>query len=227
MPLEYEAGDKAATDAAFAKAAHVTRLKMESTRVVPSPMEPRACLVAYEPKDESYTVHVCVQGVNMMKRQLGVYTNVPEDKLNVIARDVGGGFGQRSTGYPEYCALMIAAKALGKPVKWVSTRTEGFLSDTHGRGNIVEGELALDKDGRFLAMRLNWIADMGAYLTPAGPVSHIRNPTTCLTGVYQIPAAYGYWRLAVTNTAPIAAYRGAGRPDIASVVSGGTGAGDA
>jgi len=218
MPLEYEAGDKAATDAAFAKAAHVTRLKMESTRVVPNPMEPRACLVAYEPRDASYTVHVCVQGVNMMKRQLGAYTKVPEDKLHVVARDVGGGFGQRSTGYPEYCALMIASKALGKPVKWVSTRTEGFLSDTHGRGNIIEGELALDKDGRFLAIRLNWVADMGAYLTPAGPVSHIRNPTTCLTGVYQIPVAYGYWRLAVTNTAPIAAYRGAGRPDIAYVI---------
>jgi carbon-monoxide dehydrogenase large subunit len=218
MPLEYEAGDKSATDAAFARAAHVTRLKMESTRVVPSPMEPRACLVAYEPKGESYTVHVCVQGVNMMKRQLAAYTKVPEHKLDIVARDVGGGFGQRSTGYPEYCALMIASKAIGKPVKWVSTRTEGFLSDTHGRGNIVEGELALDKDGRILALRLNWVADMGAYLTPAGPVSHIRNPTTCLTGVYQIPAAYGYWRLAVTNTAPIAAYRGAGRPDIAYVI---------
>jgi len=218
MPLEYEAGDKAATDAAFARAAHVTRLKMESTRVVPSPMEPRACLVAYEPQGKSYTVHVCVQGVNMMKRQLAAYTKVPEDKLDIVARDVGGGFGQRSTGYPEYCALMIASKAIGKPVKWVSTRTEGFLSDTHGRGNIVEGELALDKDGRILALRLNWVADMGAYLTPAGPVSHIRNPTTCLTGVYQIPAAYGYWRLAVTNTAPIAAYRGAGRPDIAYVI---------
>jgi len=218
MPLEYEAGDKAATDAAFARAAHVTRLKMESTRVVPSPMEPRACLVAYEPQGKSYTVHVCVQGVNMMKRQLAAYTKVPEDKLDIVARDVGGGFGQRSTGYPEYCALMIASKAIGKPVKWVSTRTEGFLSDTHGRGNIVEGELALDKDGRILALRLNWVADMGAYLTPAGPVSHIRNPTTCLTGVYQIPAAYGYWRLVVTNTAPIAAYRGAGRPDIAYVI---------
>ena len=217
-PFEYEAGDKAATDAAFAKAAHVTKLKLEVTRVVPSPMEPRACLVAYDPKDESYTIHVCIQGMNMMKRQLSGYTKVPEDKLRVIARDVGGGFGQRSTGYPEYCAVMIAAKATGRPVKWVSSRTEAFLSDTHGRGNIIEGELALDKDGRFLAMRLNWLADMGAYLTPAGPVSHIRNPTTCLTGVYKIPALYGYWRLAFTNTAPIAAYRGAGRPDIAYAI---------
>jgi carbon-monoxide dehydrogenase large subunit len=218
MPFEYEAGDKAATDAAFAKAAHVTRLKMESTRVVPSPMEPRACLVAFEPKDESYTVHVCIQGMNMMKKQLSAYTKVAEEKLRVIARDVGGGFGQRSTAYAEYCALMIASKATGRPVKWVSSRTEGFLSDTHGRGNIITGELALDRDGRFLAMRLDWLADMGAYLSPAGPVSHIRNPSTCLTGVYRIPALYGHWRLAVTNTAPIAAYRGAGRPDIAYAI---------
>jgi carbon-monoxide dehydrogenase large subunit len=217
-PFEYEAGDKAATEAAFAGAAHVTRLKVESTRVVPSPLEPRACLVAFEPKDESYTVHVCIQGMNMMKRQLSAYTRVAEDKLHIVARDVGGGFGQRSTAYPEYCALMIAAKATGRPVKWVSTRTEGFLSDTHGRGNIIEGELALDAEGRFLAMRLNWLADMGAYLSPAGPVSHIRNPTACMTGVYKIPALYGYWRLAMTNTAPIAAYRGAGRPDIAYVI---------
>ena len=217
-PFEYEAGDRAATDAAFAQAAHVTKLRMESTRVVPSPMEPRACLVAFEPRDESYTVHVCIQGMNMMKRQLSAYTKVPEEKLHVVARDVGGGFGQRSTAYAEYCAVMIAAKATGRPVKWVSSRTEGFLSDTHGRGNIIEGELALDKDGAFLGLRLNWLADMGAYLSPAGPVSHIRNPATCLTGVYKIPAAYGYWRLAVTNTAPIAAYRGAGRPDIAYAI---------
>jgi carbon-monoxide dehydrogenase large subunit len=217
-PFEYEAGDKAATDAAFAKAAHVTKLRMESTRVVPSPMEPRACLISYDAAKESYLVHVCIQGMNMMKRQLSAYTKVPEDKLRVLARDIGGGFGQRSTAYPEYCAVMLAAKATGKPVKWVSSRTEAFLSDTHGRGNVIEGELALDKEGRFLGIRFNWLADMGAYLSPAGPVGHIRNPATCLTGVYDIPAAYGYWRLALTNTAWIAAYRGAGRPDIAYAI---------
>ena len=217
-PFEYEAGDKAATEAAFAKAVRIVKLRMESTRVVPSPMEPRACLVAYEPGDKSYTVHVCIQGQNMMKRQLSGYTKVPEDKLHIVALDVGGGFGQRSTAYPEYCALMIAAKATGRPVKWVSSRTEGFLSDTHGRGNIIDGELALDKNGKFLGMRLNWLADMGAYLSPAGPVGHIRNPATMMSGVYRIPALYGYWRLALTNTAPIAAYRGAGRPDIAYAI---------
>lgn len=218
MPFEYEAGDRSAVEAAFSKAAHVTRLKMESTRVVASPMEPRACLVAYDPKDEHYTVHVCCQGVNMMRRQLSTYTNVPEGKLQVIAKDVGGGFGQRSMAYPEYCAIMIAAKDTGRPVKWVSSRTEGFLSDTHGRGNVVYAELALDEAGRFLALRFDWIADMGAYVTPAAPVSHIRNPVTCLTGVYSIPALYGNWRVVTTNTAPIAPYRGAGRPDIAYVI---------
>jgi aerobic carbon-monoxide dehydrogenase large subunit len=218
MPFEYEVGDRAATDAAFAKAAHVTRLKIESTRVVANPMEPRACLVAYEPQRDRYTVHVCCQGVNMMRRQLGVYTKLPEEKLQVLAKDVGGGFGQRSMAYPEYCAVMIAAKATGRPVKWVSSRTEGFLADTHGRGNVVHGELALDAKGRFLALKLDWIADMGAYVTPAAPVSHIRNPTTCMTGVYDIPAVYGNWRVVLTNTAPIAPYRGAGRPDIAYVI---------
>lgn len=218
LPFEYEAGDAAATQAAFDKAAHVTTLKVESTRVIPNPMEPRACLVAYDASDDSYTVHVCLQGMNMMRKQLSAYTKVPEEKLRIVARDVGGGFGQRSTGYPEYCAVMLAAKATGRPVKWVSSRSEGFLSDTHGRANIITGELALDKEGRFLGLRVDWIADMGAYLAPAGPVSHIRNPTTCLTGVYRIPALYGHWRVALTNTAPVAAYRGAGRPDIAYII---------
>jgi aerobic carbon-monoxide dehydrogenase large subunit len=218
LPFEYEAGDAAATAAAFEKAAHVTRLKVESTRVIPNPMEPRACLVAYEASDDSYTVHVCLQGMNMMRKQLSAYTHVPEEKLRVVARDVGGGFGQRSTGYPEYCAVMLASKATGRPVKWVSSRSEGFLSDTHGRGNTITGELALDRDGKFLAIRVDWIADMGAYLAPAGPVSHIRNPVTCLTGVYKIAAMYGHWRVALTNTAPVAAYRGAGRPDIAYII---------
>ncbi|HWI15787.1 MAG TPA: xanthine dehydrogenase family protein molybdopterin-binding subunit [Burkholderiales bacterium] len=218
LPFEYEAGNAAATQAAFASAAHVTKLKVESTRVIPNPMEPRACLVAHDAADDSYTVHVCLQGMNMMRKQLSAYTHVPEEKLRIVARDVGGGFGQRSTGYPEYCAVMLAAKSTGRPVKWVSSRSEGFLSDTHGRANIITGELALDRDGKFLALRVDWIADMGAYLAPAGPVSHIRNPTTCLTGVYRIPALYGHWRVALTNTAPVAAYRGAGRPDIAYII---------
>lgn len=218
LSFEQEAGDAAAVDAAFAKAAHVTKLKLDCTRVAPNPMEPRACVAGYDAASGSYTVHVPVQGINMMRMQLSAYTGVPEDKLNVVARDVGGGFGQRSIGYPEYCAVMMAAKALQRPVKWVSTRSEGFMADSHGRANYITAELALAKDGTFLAMRLDWIADLGAYLHPAGPVSPMRNPVTCLNGVYKTPALFGRWRVALTNTAPVSAYRGAARPEIAYTI---------
>ena len=217
LVFEAEAGDLQSVEAAFAKAAHVTCVKVESTRVAPSPMEPRACLVAYDAASGEYRFNVCMQGVTTLRKMLSSYTHVPEDRLKFEVRDVGGGFGQRTPAYPEYCALMIAAKAAGKPVKWVSSRVEGFLTDNHGRANTISGELALDADHKFLAMRLDWINDMGAYLAP-GAMGHIRNTTTCMTGVYRIPALYATYRVPLTNTTPVAAYRGAGRPDIAYVV---------
>ncbi len=218
LPFDYESGNEEAVKAAFQNAAHVTKLRLEVSRVAPSPLELRACMVQYEPKDESYHVYVCIQGINMMRKQLSFATDVPEDKLVIHAQDVGGSFGQRSAAYPEYCMLMLASKELGKPVKWVSTRSEGFMSDTHGRANTIQGELALDRDGKFLGLRLDWIADMGGYLSATGSASHTRNPSACMTGVYRIPALYGRFRLAFTNTVPVAAYRGAGRPDIAYVI---------
>jgi len=216
--FECEAGDAATVAAAFARAAHVTRLTLDSQRVVPSPMEPRACLIAYDGAADCYHINSCVQGVNMLRLQLAGYTGLAEDKFHIVAQDVGGGFGSRSMGYPEYCTVMLAARATGRPVKWVSTRTEALLSDTHGRGSVVEGELALDADGRILALRLDWIAEVGAYMTPPGAAATIRNPITCFTGAYRIPALYGRWRVCFTNAAPIGNYRGAGRPDIAYVV---------
>ena len=218
MPFECEAGDAAAVAAQFAAASHVTRLRLASTRVVPSPMEPRACLVAFDARSGRYTVHACVQGANMLRMQLAGYTKLPEDKIEIVARDVGGGFGCRSMGYPEYCAAMLAARATGRPVKWISTRSEAFLSDNHGRASVIDGELALDANGKFLALRLDWIADVGAYMTPPGAVATIRNPINCMTGAYRIPALHGRWRVALTNAAPIGNYRGAGRPDIAYAV---------
>ena len=218
LAFDYESGNEEAVKAAFGNAAHVTKLRLEVSRVAPSPLELRACMVQYEPKDGSYHLYVCIQGINMMRKQLSFATDVPEDKIVIHAQDVGGSFGQRSAAYPEYCMLMLASKELGKPVKWVSTRSEGFMSDTHGRANTVTGELALDRDGKFLGMRLDWIADMGGYLSATGSASHTRNPATCMTGVYRIPALYGRFRLAFTNTVPVAAYRGAGRPDIAYVI---------
>jgi carbon-monoxide dehydrogenase large subunit len=217
LAFEVDAGDEKAVDAAFAKAAHITRVKVESTRVAPSPMEPRACLASYDPAKDEYHFNVVMQGATTLRAQLSAYTKVPGEKLIFEACDIGGGFGQRTVAYPEYGALMIAAKGTGKPVKWVSTRVEGFLTDTHGRNNIIDGQLALDKDGRFLAMRLDWVNDMGSYLSP-GAMGHIRNTITCMTGVYQIPALYATYRVPLTNTTPVAAYRGAGRPDIAYAV---------
>jgi carbon-monoxide dehydrogenase large subunit len=217
LSLEVDAGDAAAVEAAFAKAAHVTRLKVEVTRVAPNPMEPRACTATYDSRDDSYTFHACMQGVTTLRKSLSVYTGVPEDRLHFVAQDVGGGFGQRTPAYPEHGALMLAAKETGKPVKWVSTRSEGLATDTHGRANIIDGALAIDAEGRFTGMRLDWINDMGAYLGP-GSAGHIRNTITCMTGVYRIPALYATFRVALTNTTPVSSYRGAGRPDIAYTV---------
>jgi carbon-monoxide dehydrogenase large subunit len=217
LAFEMEAGDRAAVNAAFAQAHHVTRLKVDCTRVSPSPMEPRACLATFDSRDESYTIRVCLQGINTMRAQIAGYTGIAQEKIKVVARDVGGGFGQRSTVYPEYVMSLYAARALQRPVKWVSTRSESFMTDTHGRANIGAGELALDRDGKFLALRYDWITDQGAYISSGGP-GYIRNVMACLTGVYAIPVAYSRFRVALTNTGLVAAFRGAGRPDIAYAI---------
>jgi aerobic carbon-monoxide dehydrogenase large subunit len=218
LAFDFEGGSEDATKAAMASAAHVTRARLEITRVAPSPLELRASTVQYDAQDDAYHVYTCIQGINMLRKQLAFATDLPEEKIIVHAQDVGGSFGQRSAAYPEHCMQMLAAKELGRPVKWVSTRAEGFMTDTHGRANTVTGELALDRDGKFVALRVDWLADMGAYLSATGSASHTRNPNACLTGIYRIPALYGRFRLIFTNTTPVAAYRGAGRPDIAYVV---------
>ena len=218
LSFEWDIGDAPEVAKAFDRAAHVTRIRVVSQRVVPSPMEPRACLIDYDAAADSYDIYTCAQGITFMRWQFAALTGLPDEKLRFHMHDVGGSFGQRSGAYPEYGAQMIAAKKLGRPVKWVSSRSEGFLSDTHGRGMEMSGELALDRDGRFVAARYDFVCDMGAYLTPTGSNSHVRNPAISMTGVYRIPSLYGSFRLVFTNTAPIASYRGAGRPDIAYVV---------
>jgi carbon-monoxide dehydrogenase large subunit len=216
--FETEAGSRTAVAQALAQAAHITRLTVHSTRVVPNPMEPRACLVRYDAAARTYTLNVPVQGVEMMRRQLAGYTGIEPSRIIVIAQDVGGGFGSRSMAYPEYCCAMLAAAKTGRPVKWISSRTEALLSDTHGRSNLIDATLGLDRDGRFLALKLDWIADAGAYSTPVNAIAPMANGKLCMTGAYRIPALYGRWRIAYTNAAPIGNYRGAGRPDIAYVV---------
>ncbi len=216
--FSWEAGDEDAVAKAFENAAHVTRIETRTSRVVPSPMEPRAYLISYDAAADAYDIYSAAQGLGLLRWQLCELTGLAEEKLRLHLHDVGGSFGQRSGAYPEHAAMMIAAKKLGKPIKWVSTRSEGFLTDAHGRAIQMTGELALDRDGRFLAARYNFKCDMGAYMTPTGAAGHLRNVAIGMTGVYRTPALFGDYKVVLTNAAPLAAYRGAGRPDIAYVV---------
>ena len=214
LAFDYEYGDAAKTETAFAQAAHITRLALDAVRIVGNPMEPKACLVAYEKATDTYDVYSPTQGMSIVLSGLTGMTGIPEDKIRVHAQDVGGGFGIRGDAYPEYCALMLAAKAVGRPVKWVSTRNETFLSDFHGRAAKLKGELALDRDGNFLAVRVQWIVNAGAYLSVPGPFINTMAPSLHAVNAYRIPAVYGLHRLALTNTTPTTAYRGAGRPNV-------------
>jgi carbon-monoxide dehydrogenase large subunit len=218
LAFEYESGDAQAVAAAFARAQHVSRLTVESQRLVGNPLEPRACLVAYDPASGTYTVHVPLQGLTTMRAQFVQVTGLEPDKIRFVAQDVGGSFGVRGAAYPEYFALMLAARRLGRPVKWVATRSELFVSDFHGRALSLSGELALDAHGRFLAIRFDDRADLGAYGAIYGAFIATRNLSITAGGVYRIPAIHVRSRLTYTNTVPVSAYRGAGRPDIAYAI---------
>ncbi len=218
LAFEYESGDAQAVAAAFARAKYASKLTMESQRLVGNALEPRACLVAFDPESGRYTVHVPLQGVTTMRNQFVQVTGLEQDKIVFVTQDVGGSFGVRGAAYPEYFAAMIAAKKLGHPVKWVATRSETFLSDFHGRNLSLTGELALDADGSFLAIRFDDRADLGAYGATFGSFIATRNLSITAGGVYRIPAIYVRTRLAYTNTVPVSAYRGAGRPDIAYAI---------
>jgi carbon-monoxide dehydrogenase large subunit len=216
LAFDYEYGDEKATEAAFARAAHVTRIKLESTRVIGTPMEPKACVVAYD--GDHFDIYAPTQGASMMLPNITAITGVAADKVRIHAHDVGGGFGIRSQAYPEYCALMLAAQKLGRPVKWVGSRFETIVSDHHGRAARLEGELALERDGRFLGLRIRWVVNAGAFLSQPGPLINTRNPASHSINVYSIPALYGRHFLALTNTTSTTAYRGAGRPNISYLV---------
>jgi carbon-monoxide dehydrogenase large subunit len=218
LAFDYDYGDEAACAAAFARAAHVTRLTLESTRVSGNPMEPKACVATYDPATDSFDIYASSQGMTLMIPNFAGIWGLPPDKFRLHAKDVGGGFGVRSQAYPEYNAVMHAAKALGRPVKWVGSRFETIVSDHHGRAAQLTGELAIDRDGRFIGLRHTWICNSGAYLSQAGPLINTLNPSTHSISVYRIPALYGRHRLALTNTTPITAYRGAGRPNVTYLV---------
>ena len=173
VALDYHYGDTEKVNAAFAKAAHVTRLELLNNRLVVNAMEPRAAIASYDPKSERFTFHVGCQGVFGLRGQLAEILNVPPAKVRVLTGNVGGSFGMKAQAYPEYVCLLHAARLLGRPIKWTDERSSSFLSDSHGRDHEKVAELALDADGRFLAIRLTGTGNMGAYLGAVGPLPRL------------------------------------------------------
>jgi carbon-monoxide dehydrogenase large subunit len=212
LVLDYTGGDEAATDAAFARAARIVKLAAYHTRVVGNPMEPRAAMGSWDPATGTYYLHATTQGVGPMRGQLSAMLGVPPEKVRVVAEEVGGGFGVRFNAYPEYGALLLAAQQLGRPVKWVGTRSEVFVADEQARDIVHRGAMALDANGRILGMRFEYLANLGAYLAFTGSFVNTMNMLNVISGVYDVQAVHVQGKLVVTNTVPTAAYRGAGRP---------------
>lgn len=212
-------GDKATTDAAMAKASHVTRLEFRNNRLIPNAIEPRGANASYNAGDESYTLYTTSQNPHVARLLMCAFVlGIPEHKVRVVAPDVGGGFGSKIFLYAEETALTWASKQVGRPIKWTADRSEAFLSDAHGRDHATVAELGLDAQGKFLAMRVHTTANLGAYLsTFASSVPTILY-ATLLAGQYTTPAIYAEVTGVFTNTAPVDAYRGAGRPEATYVV---------
>lgn len=216
--FEFEYGDAQKTEAAFARADGVISVNVESQRVAPNPMEMRGAVVVYDAADDSFDIYSPNQGGPTFRNELGIMSGVPVERLRVRMVDIGGAFGARTNPFPEYPALMVLAKKLRRPVKWLSTRTDDFLTDNHGRAVSLRGELAYDKNGKFLALRTEWLCDSGAYLAAAGILTNSINGMAVGAGAYQVEALYSYHRQVITNTAPTNAYRGAGRPEANLIV---------
>ena len=211
------AGDKEAVEKAFQKAMHTCTISLVNNRLVCNYMEPRACIAQWNNDDHSFTVHMPSQGVHGIRDTLAQVTNTPADKIRVITGDVGGGFGTKVFCYREYPLCMAAAKLLNRSVRWTSDRTEHFLQDAHGRDNVTTATMAMDSNGRFLALKIDLVAAMGAYLHAYGPFIPFLG-ISMATGAYTIPVIAATTRGVYTNTTPVDAYRGAGRPEAAYVI---------
>jgi aerobic carbon-monoxide dehydrogenase large subunit len=209
-------GDKAATDAAFAKADHVVKHRLVINRVTAASMEPRGCLGDYNAVEGRYTIYTTLQRVHPFRAELSPILKVPESDIRVVAGDIGGSFGMKSAVYNEVALVLLASKIVGRPVRWVSTRSESFLCDAQARDNVTEAELALDNNGTFLAMRANVIASIGAYLQTGMPA--FTGNIGTLAGVYRIPAMHADVTAVFTHTNPVRPYRGNGRPEAAYVI---------
>ena len=216
---EWELGDAAAVQAAFARAAHVTRLELVNNRLIPNAMEPRAALAEFDASREEFTLYTTSQNPHLARLILSAFVKIaPEHKLRVIAPDVGGGFGSKIFVYAEEATVAWAAKKVGRPVKWTCDRSEAFLTDAHGRDHVTTAELAMDGQGHFLALRVKTIANVGAYLSTFASSVPTYLYGTLLAGQYRTPAIHVSVDAVYTNTAPVDAYRGAGRPEATYVV---------
>ena len=212
--FDWHIGDKAIVDAAFARAAHVVTLDLTNNRLVPNALEPRAAIGDFDRSSGDFTLYTTSQNPHLIRLLMGAFVlHIPENKLRVVAPDVGGGFGSKIYHYAEEAVVTWAAGKLRKPVKWNADRSEAFISDAHGRDCASTASMAVDKDGRFLALRVSTLANMGAYLSTFAPAVPTYLSATLLAGVYTTPAIYAEVKAVFTHTVPVDAYRGAGRPE--------------
>ncbi len=217
--FNWHLGDRDAVDQAFAQAKHVTAIDITNNRLVPNPMEPRAALGEYDPGNDAYTLYTTSQNPHVARLVLSAFIGIaPEHKLRVVAPDVGGGFGSKIFIYAEETVCVWAAKKVKRPVKWTCDRTEAFLSDAHGRDHVTHAEMALDETGRILGLRVRTVANLGAYLSTFSSSVPTYLYAPLLSGQYDIPAIYCEVDAVYTNTAPVDAYRGAGRPEATFVL---------
>ncbi|WP_026619986.1 aerobic carbon-monoxide dehydrogenase large subunit [Ensifer sp. WSM1721] len=217
--FDWELGDAAAVDRAIAAAAHVTEMKIVNNRLSPNAIEPRATLGIYDAGDDHYTCYTTSQNPHLARLVMSAFYNVaPENKLRVIAPDVGGGFGSKIYIYPEEIVCLWASKRTGVPVKWTADRTEAFLTDAHGRDHVSTVKMAFDGNNRITALKVDTIANLGAYMSLFSSCVPTYLYATLLSGQYAIPAIHANVRTVYTNTAPVDAYRGAGRPEATYVL---------
>jgi carbon-monoxide dehydrogenase large subunit len=216
---QWHLGDQKATEAAFASANHVTKLDIINNRLVPNAMEPRAAIAEYDAGNDSLTLWNTTQNPHVARLVIAAFVGIaPEHKLRVIAPDVGGGFGSKIFIYPEEVVCLWVARRVNRPVKWVSERTEAFVTDAHGRDHVTHAEMAFDAEGKITALRAKTIANLGAYMSTFSSSVPTYLYATLLSGQYTIPAIYCEVDAVYTNTVPVDAYRGAGRPEATFVV---------
>jgi aerobic carbon-monoxide dehydrogenase large subunit len=210
----HEVGDRGAVDSAFAKADLVVRHKTVINRVTANSMEPRGCLADYDRDQDRYTIRCTVQSVHGTRAALADRIfKLPHHQFRVVCDHMGGGFGMKGGCYPEYALSLWASEVIGRPVRWIAERSEGLMSDEQGRGSVIDTELALDRDGRFLALRTKWSAAIGAYYSTDRPTIPLSVGLGCLVNTYRIPAVHAQVTAVLTNTMTIAPYRGGGRPE--------------